>query len=90
MLLTTGPADPLFEFGPFVADPVAGRLYCGDDEVPLTPKAFKVLMLLVSSDGQLIDKGAALSPRLARHVRRAEQSRPERLDGPEGAPRARW
>jgi Tol biopolymer transport system component/DNA-binding winged helix-turn-helix (wHTH) protein len=56
MLLSTGPADPLYEFGPFVADPVAGRLHCGNDEVPLTPKSFKVLMVLVSSGGQLIDK----------------------------------
>ena len=56
MFLSTGPADPLYEFGAFVADPVAGRLYHGDEDVPLTPKSFKVLMVLVGSCGQLVDK----------------------------------
>jgi Tol biopolymer transport system component/DNA-binding winged helix-turn-helix (wHTH) protein len=46
----------LYTFGAFVADPVVGRLYHGVDDVPLTPKSFKVLMVLVGSPGQLVDK----------------------------------
>ncbi len=58
MLQTTGPADPLYGFGAFIADPVVGRLYHGHggDDVPLTPKSFKVLMVLVLSRGHLVDK----------------------------------
>jgi len=55
-MLTAGPADPLYEFGAFVADPAVGRLYHVADDVPLTPKAFKVLMVLIGAPGRLIDK----------------------------------
>jgi Tol biopolymer transport system component/DNA-binding winged helix-turn-helix (wHTH) protein len=56
MQLTAGPGDPLYEFGDFIADPVVGRLYHDGDEVPLTPKAFKVLMVIVGSRGRLVDR----------------------------------
>lgn len=52
--VAAGPGDPLHRFGAFIADPVVGRLYHGDDEVPLTPKSFAVLMVLVRSQGQLV------------------------------------
>jgi Tol biopolymer transport system component/DNA-binding winged helix-turn-helix (wHTH) protein len=52
--VTAGPGDPLYRFGPFIADPVVGRLYHGDEDVPLTPKSFAVLMVLVRSQGQLV------------------------------------
>jgi len=63
MLLTPGPADPLYAFGAFVADPVVGRLYHRGDEVPLTPKSFKVLMVVLGSRGRLVDR-----EELFRHV----------------------
>ena len=56
MHLTAGPEDRLYQFGDFTADPVVGRLYHGGEEVPLTPKAFKVLTVLVESGGKLVDK----------------------------------
>ena len=56
MMLTAGPGDPLYQFGSFLADPVVGRLYHGEDHVPLTPKSFQVLMVLVESGGHLVDK----------------------------------
>jgi Tol biopolymer transport system component/DNA-binding winged helix-turn-helix (wHTH) protein len=46
----------LYRFGGFIADPAVGRLYHGADEVPLTPKSFSVLIVLASSNGQLISK----------------------------------
>lgn len=56
MILTAGPGDPLYRFGAFTVDPVVGRLYHEDDEVALTPKSFKVLLVLVGSRGRLVDK----------------------------------
>ncbi|MPY91232.1 MAG: hypothetical protein GEU99_25390 [Luteitalea sp.] len=58
--LRAGPGDPLYQFGSFLADPVVGRLYYGDDEVPLTPKSLKVLMTLVEHRGQRVDKDELL------------------------------
>jgi Tol biopolymer transport system component/DNA-binding winged helix-turn-helix (wHTH) protein len=56
MTFTVGPGDPLYRFGPFIADPVAGRLYCAAGPLQLTPKSFLVLMVLVDSRGRLVDK----------------------------------
>jgi Tol biopolymer transport system component/DNA-binding winged helix-turn-helix (wHTH) protein len=56
MTLAAGPADSLHRFGRFIADPAVGRLYDGADHVPLTPKSFRVLMVLVELQGQLVDK----------------------------------
>jgi Tol biopolymer transport system component/DNA-binding winged helix-turn-helix (wHTH) protein len=56
MKLAAGPQDPLYRFGAFVADPAVGRLYHGTDEVPLTPKSFSVLVVLLTSTGQLVSK----------------------------------
>jgi Tol biopolymer transport system component/DNA-binding winged helix-turn-helix (wHTH) protein len=55
-IVTAGPGDLLYRFGPFLADPMLGRLYQSGDEVPLTPKSFKVLMVLVEMRGQRVDK----------------------------------
>ena len=55
-IVTAGPGDPLYEFGRFLADPTAGRLYHAGEEVPLTPKCFKVLIVLVEVRGQRVDK----------------------------------
>jgi Tol biopolymer transport system component/DNA-binding winged helix-turn-helix (wHTH) protein len=56
MKLAAGPQDQLYRFGAFLADPAVGRLYHGTDEVPLTPKSFSVLVVLLASNGQLVSK----------------------------------
>jgi DNA-binding winged helix-turn-helix (wHTH) protein/tetratricopeptide (TPR) repeat protein len=45
-----------FEFGPFRLDTSSGSLYCGNEFVPLTPKAFDTLRVLVEHAGQLVTK----------------------------------
>ncbi len=51
----------LFEFGPFVADPVKGLLRQSGVAVPLTPKAFEVLMALIEHRGQVVGKDDLLA-----------------------------
>src|SRR6478672_4395876 len=43
-------------FADFSLDPSAEQLYCGDEAVALTPKAFAVLRRLVEESGQLVSK----------------------------------
>jgi TolB-like protein/DNA-binding winged helix-turn-helix (wHTH) protein/Flp pilus assembly protein TadD len=45
-----------YEFGPFRLDPTEGKLLRGSEIVPLTPKAFDTLHLLVRSSGRLLKK----------------------------------
>jgi|ERR1043166_1001197 DNA-binding winged helix-turn-helix (wHTH) protein len=49
-------SDQVFEFGPFVLDPVAQTLVRDGQELPLAPKAFAVLLLLVGSGGRVVKK----------------------------------
>jgi eukaryotic-like serine/threonine-protein kinase len=46
----------LFEFGAFRLDPVERLLLRGGDLVPLTPKAFELLLALVERHGHLVEK----------------------------------
>jgi Tol biopolymer transport system component/DNA-binding winged helix-turn-helix (wHTH) protein len=46
----------LYEFGPFRLDPAERILLRGNDIVPLTPKAFDTLYLLVRNSGHLLEK----------------------------------
>jgi len=46
----------LYEFGPFRMDPSEGLLLRDDQPIPLAPKAFEALLLLVESSGHLIEK----------------------------------
>lgn len=55
-IVIAGPADQLHRFGRFVADPTLGRLYDSGAEVPLTPKCFKVLIVLLELHGHCVDK----------------------------------
>jgi Tol biopolymer transport system component/DNA-binding winged helix-turn-helix (wHTH) protein len=55
-IVTLQSGDLLYRFGPFLADPTLGRLYCLETEVPLTPKSFKVLMVLVERGDERVDK----------------------------------
>jgi DNA-binding winged helix-turn-helix (wHTH) protein/TolB-like protein len=46
----------LYEFGGFRVDPVRRRLLRGQEQVPLTPKAFSILLVLLERRGQVVDK----------------------------------
>ena len=46
----------LYEFGPFRLDPGDQLLLRGGNRVPLTPKAFETLVLLVRRSGRLVEK----------------------------------
>jgi TolB-like protein/DNA-binding winged helix-turn-helix (wHTH) protein/Flp pilus assembly protein TadD len=46
----------LYEFGPFRLDPAERKLLRGNEIVPLTPKAFDTLLLLVRNSGHLLEK----------------------------------
>jgi len=46
----------LYEFGPFLLDPREGRLLHKGQQVPITPKAFQLLVFLVQRDGHLVEK----------------------------------
>lgn len=48
--------DQVFEFGPFVLDPLAQTLVKDGEEVPLPPKAFAVLLVLVRNAGRPVKK----------------------------------
>src|SRR5688572_22092735 len=46
----------LYEFGPFVLDPAERTLQRGGSPVPLQPKVFDTLLVLVQNGGHLIEK----------------------------------
>jgi len=46
----------IYEFNGFRADPVKRRLYSGSDHLPLTPKAFDTLLVLIRNRGELVSK----------------------------------
>ncbi|MEA2602133.1 MAG: hypothetical protein QOF89_3125 [Acidobacteriota bacterium] len=46
----------LYEFGGYRVDPVRRRLMRGNEQVPLTPKAFSILLLLLEKRGEVVEK----------------------------------
>ena len=48
--------DLIFEFGDFILAPKERLLLCGGEPVPLTPKAFDILVVLVRRSGHLVTK----------------------------------
>jgi DNA-binding winged helix-turn-helix (wHTH) protein len=52
----SGQEKQLYEFGPFRLDPVKRRLLREGEPVPLTPKAFETLLLLVKQSGKTVGK----------------------------------
>jgi TolB-like protein/DNA-binding winged helix-turn-helix (wHTH) protein/Tfp pilus assembly protein PilF len=50
----------LYRFEPFVLDPQRRTLYCNESLVPLTPKAFDVLLFLAQNPNRLITKDELL------------------------------
>jgi TolB-like protein/DNA-binding winged helix-turn-helix (wHTH) protein len=49
-----------YHFGPYVLDPQRRTLYCDKSPVPLTPKAFDVLLFLAKNPSRLITKDELL------------------------------
>ncbi len=49
-------AKHFYEFGPFRLDPAERSLLCDNEAIPLTPKAFETLLLLVEYSGHLLTK----------------------------------
>src|SRR5438105_5866 len=45
-----------YQFGPYYLDPNEGRLLRNGEPVPLTPKAFATLVVLVQRSGRLVEK----------------------------------
>src|SRR3954470_7443145 len=52
----TRPDKTFYEFGGFRADPVRRRLMLGGEQVPLTPKAFSILLVLLERRGEVVEK----------------------------------
>ena len=50
------PASSVYEFGPFRIDAQRRILLRGDEPIPLAPKVFETLLVLVRSDGQVLKK----------------------------------
>ena len=50
-------AKQLYEFGPFRVDPEKELLLRGDETVPLTPKTFQILLVLVRRSKEVVTKG---------------------------------
>src|SRR5437867_4293548 len=50
-------ARHIYEFGPFRLIPEERQLLRGEQAVPLTPKSFELLVVLVENSGHLIGKG---------------------------------
>jgi DNA-binding winged helix-turn-helix (wHTH) protein/Tol biopolymer transport system component len=53
-------SQPGFRFGEFFLNAAERRLLCRGENVPLTPKAFDTLLLLVKNAGHLVEKEAFL------------------------------
>src|SRR5260221_9828298 len=50
----------LYRFGPYVLDPRRRTLHCDQSPIPLTPKAFDVLLFLAQNPNRLITKDELL------------------------------
>ena len=50
------PAKQVYEFGPFLLDTDQRILLRDEQIVPLTPKSFETLLVLVESSGRVLDK----------------------------------
>src|SRR5258705_7208797 len=53
-------ASHIYEFGPFQLIPEERQLLRDNQSVPLTPKSFDLLVVLVENSGHLIEKGELL------------------------------
>ena len=51
-----GLINHMYEFGSFHLDPAERLLLCSGQPVPMTPKAFDMLVVLVERNGRLVEK----------------------------------
>src|SRR5260370_27388948 len=58
----TRQAKHLYEFGPFRMDTVECLLLRNKQVVPLTPKLFEILQVLVENSGHLLEKDEFIKP----------------------------
>jgi hypothetical protein len=56
-----GDLQPAYEFGAFRLDVAEQRLLCAGRPLPLTPKVFDVLRVLVQNHGHLVEKERLLA-----------------------------
>ena len=64
----------LFEFGSFRVDLAERVLTKGQQIVPLTPKAFDTLVVLLRNSGHVVEKDELLKRSVAGHVCRGRRS----------------
>jgi DNA-binding winged helix-turn-helix (wHTH) protein/TolB-like protein/Tfp pilus assembly protein PilF len=57
----SSPSNPVYDFGPFRLNKVEGVLFCNGEVVPLTPKAFDTLTVLVEHSGHVVGKDELMS-----------------------------
>src|SRR4026208_2186974 len=55
------PVKQLYEFGPFCLDPAEHTLFRDGQPIPLRPKVYDLLVVLVESRGHLVDKEQLMS-----------------------------
>lgn len=87
----SGRAQPSYEFGPFLLDTAERRLLRERRPVPLTPKAYDVLLLLVRNSGHMLEKDELIrgvwpdafveEGNLSRHVSTLRKALGESHDG---------
>ena len=76
--------DRILTFGEFRLDPSSGHVYRGAATIPLTPKAFALLLYLVTHAGRLVPKAElmdAIWPGRLRRRRGAEEQHPRAAQG---------
>jgi len=73
-----------YEFGPFRVDKVKRRLLRDGQIVPLTPKAFDTLLVLIEHAGQLVEKTND-GESMARRRRRRKQSHAKHFRSAQGS-----
>ena len=74
-----------FEFGPFRLDTVEHVLSRDGRRLPLTPKVYDVLRLLVERAGHLVEKEQLLREVWPEHVRRRGRAQPQHLGATQDA-----
>jgi len=61
-------SNSFYEFGPFVLDPAKHTLLRHGEPVPLRPKVFETLLVLVNNSGHLVEKEELMSATAEREV----------------------
>ena len=60
-MATNGNTHRILKFGPFQMDATDRVLVCGDKSVPIAPKLFETLLVLVENAGHVVDKDELMS-----------------------------